>query len=102
MFGVFDGHGEEGHKISHYVKKNVPHTILNKFIKFSKRTLDINFSSAIEPKITPVLKAKNDEETASERMKNISLKDMKEIFQESIYETDESLGVNGEYSGTTF
>jgi serine/threonine protein phosphatase PrpC len=32
MFGVFDGHGSNGHKVSHFIKKKLPEGIVNRFL----------------------------------------------------------------------
>ena len=36
LFGVFDGHGADGHKVSHYVKRKLPEKIIYKFIELYK------------------------------------------------------------------
>jgi serine/threonine protein phosphatase PrpC len=49
FFGVFDGHGTNGHKISHFVKKMLPKLIMSKFIKHQKQLKSqahITFASA--------------------------------------------------------
>jgi serine/threonine protein phosphatase PrpC len=49
FFGVFDGHGTDGHIISHYVKKTLPELIMSKFlkqVKQQKSQVHVTFASA--------------------------------------------------------
>jgi serine/threonine protein phosphatase PrpC len=117
MFGVFDGHGPNGHKVSHFIKKKLPEKIINRFIinhggqpkqqcesekriprEDSKSMLDQynsedsnNFSSA----------AFTASSTKEVNNYAISMQTMKDLFKESILETDKCLEENALRSGST-
>ena len=111
MFGVFDGHGTEGHKISSEIKMKLPNTIMKRYIKQKKINVNGNFMLAYEsPKM--LKKDLNQNITSmtqnSKSFKNIVAKEnlilscnLNDIFKDSIHEIDESLGANAEVSGTT-
>jgi hypothetical protein len=115
FFGVFDGHGPEGHKISHYVKKKLPESIISRLMKEHKSIFQVNLpllpkvDTTELPTTQPNLEQSNGFSeavissviTTEIREKSLKSEDIKELLRMGILKTDASLGPNAENSGTT-
>jgi len=112
MFGVFDGHGSEGHKISNYVKTHLPKLMNKKYERVRK--IEQRFSIIPTASLKPHEKAQSHTTKSTRKLKgaeswndlhpappDVSFKQMRDLMSESIHETDESLGTNAKFSGTT-
>ena len=93
FFGVFDGHGSEGHKVSHFIKRQLPQSIINN-IMLQNQNADTDQQNDSEDKL-------RNTEAASLVDKTVTASQMIEVMNKSIIDINKSLGPEGKHSGST-
>lgn len=107
FFGVFDGHGRYGHKVSHYLKRKLPENITKQMIKDNQAEVDINRKILFYEILIYLIVDQNEDsdetidgEHLSESVKLTSEK-LKTYIELAISETNQALGDEAMNSGST-
>ena len=108
FFGVFDGHGTEGHKVSHYIKRQLPQKIIENFMNLKSE------NSKADLRLTPKENTYDEEHDKGnessqaniiileEIRKDITFDKMKEVIRKSFFDIDRNLGSEAKNSGSTW
>jgi len=116
FFGVFDGHGTKGHKVSHFVKKKLPEVIINNFVQENEQIFGTN--GDVSQKNARKSSNEADFQETGENIMNFSnecnrqlvdgnllskfsVPKIKQVITNSILSVDEELGEEALSSGTT-
>lgn len=116
FFGVFDGHGAKGHKVSHFVKKKLPEVIINNFVRQNEQIFGTD-GDASQRDARKSSNEANLQETGENTgnfsnecnkqlvdgnlLSKCSVPKIKQVITDSILSVDEELGEEALSSGTT-